>query len=240
MMQYEKEYELRGADFDGCNYLRPASVLELFEDVASIHAMELGVGYEELMERQSVWVLTKVRYRVVRQPQVRERVRVRTWPLPPGRVNFRREYVIESLQGEPLILGGSEWVVMHCEKRRVLPATDLYPGDDYRMDMHFPQRLAKVPSFEPEDEGTVVYPAFTDLDINGHVNNTKYANYVLNARPPRRGAAVTELAIDYHREVLPGNALRIFCREESGVLLARGVSDAGETMFSCCMELTEA
>ena len=65
VMVFEKEYELRGSDFDCCDRLRPASVLDLFQDVAGIHATELGVGFDDLIARKMIWVLTKVQYEVV-------------------------------------------------------------------------------------------------------------------------------------------------------------------------------
>ena len=89
MMIFQKEYELRAADFDRWDRIRPASVLSLFQDVAGIHANELGIGFAALMERKTIWVLTKVRYELVGTPRRYERVRVRTWPLPPARINFR-------------------------------------------------------------------------------------------------------------------------------------------------------
>lgn len=237
MMQYEKAYELRAADFDAFDRIHPSSVLELLQDVAGIHANELGVGFHALMEQNTIWVLTKVRYRVVRQPRRYERVVVRTWPLRPGRVSFRREYEMETPEGEVLLHGTSEWVVVHSEKRCVLPAGDLYPSDDYRQDTQWEGRLAKVNDGICEEDGCTVRAAFTDLDINGHVNNAKYANYVVNALPPAEGKVITEFAIDYHREVLQGRDVRICCREEEGAIFARGLSEEGEHMFSCRMVL---
>ena len=59
MMSYEKEYELRAADFDRWDRMQPASILSLFQDVAGIHANELGIGFAALMANQTIWVLTK-------------------------------------------------------------------------------------------------------------------------------------------------------------------------------------
>ena len=239
MMQFEKEYELRAADFDAYDRILPASVLELLQDVAGIHANELGIGFHALMEKKTIWVLTKVRYRVVRQPRRYERVVVRTWPLRPGRVSFRREYEMETPEGEVLLHGTSEWVIVHSEKRCVLPTSDVYPSDEYRTDTQWEGRLAKVSDAIDNEGGVTVRPAFTDLDINGHVNNAKYANYVVNALPPAEGAAVQEFAIDYHREVLLGKQLRICCKEEGGTICARGYNDEGELMFACRMTMEQ-
>ena len=239
MMMFEKEYELRAADFDRYDRIHPSSILSLFQDVAGIHANNLGIGFDALMEKKTIWVLTKVRYRLVGTPRRYETVRVRTWPLPPGRINFRREYCIETPQGEVLVQGTSEWVVVHSEKRRVLPATNVYPGDDYCTDSFFEPRLAKVPQFTAEGEGVRVTPGFTQLDINGHINNTRYADYVMDALAPCAATAVRELQIDYHRELLAGQSVQLHLLREGGELLAKGVSAEGECMFSCRMALEE-
>ena len=233
MMTYEKCYELRANDFDCYDRIHPSAILSLFQDVAGIHANELGIGFDELMARQTIWVLTKVRYELVGTPRRYQRVRVRTWPLPPARVNFRREYVMETEDGRVLVQGTSEWVIVHSEKRRVLPAANVYPGDDYCTDTCFPGRLAKVPAFEIAGEGREVVPTFTQLDINGHINNTFYANFVLDALAPEEGEAVTALQIDYHRELLAGQTFTLHLQRGEGEVLARGVSGEGEVMFSC-------
>lgn len=241
MMRFTKEYELRAADFDCYDRLQPASVLSFFQDVAGIHANELGIGFDVLMARQTIWVLTKVRYRVVGRARRYEQVRVHTWPLPPSRVNFRREYLIETADGTPLVHGTSEWVIVHSEKRRVLPATDVYPtGKEYCTDTFFEGRLAKVPSFVPDDQGVTLVPGFTQLDINGHVNNTKYADYVMDLLCPAPEQSVSAFQIDYHRELLQGTAVKLHLQHQmDGSVLCRGISGEGEVMFSCRVELQE-
>lgn len=236
MMIFEKEYELRAADFDRYDRIHPSSVLSLFQDVAGIHANALGIGFDALMARKTIWVLTKVRYRMVGTPRRYETVRVRTWPLPPARVNFRREYVMETPDGRVLVQGTSEWVVVHSEKRRVLPATDLYPGDDYCTDTFFEGRLAKVPVFTPDSAGRSLTTGFTQLDINGHVNNTRYADYVMDALAPGEGETVRELQIDYHRELLSDQTVELQLQRDGGTVLCRGLSGE-ECMFSCRVEM---
>lgn len=239
MMMFEKEYELRGSDFDRYDRIRPAAVLDLFQDVAGIHAIELGVGFDDLIAKEMIWVLTKVRYEIVGTLRRYETVRLRTWPLPPSRVNYRREYRIESPDGTVLVHGTSEWVIVHSEKRRVLPAAQVYPaGRAYCTDTVFPQRLAKVPAFPPEGEGMTLCPGFSQLDLNGHVNNTKYADYVCDLLALPEEETITAFSIDYHREVLQGDALTLYAAKTEEGFLCRGVS-AGELMFSCSVNVNK-
>jgi acyl-ACP thioesterase len=239
MMLFEKCYELRAADFDCHDRIHPASILSLFQDVAGIHANELGIGFDALMASKTIWVLTKVCYRMVGTPRRYERVRVRTWPLRPGRVNFRREYCIETEGGEVLVQGTSEWVVVHSEKRRVLPATELYPSDDYCTDTVFPARLPRVPRMEREGDGVTVVPGFTQLDINGHINNTCYADYVMDALAPDATMAVRGLQIDYHRELLAGTAVQLWLQRQDDTVLSCAYDAGGECMFTCRLTVEE-
>ena len=239
MMRLEQRYTLRCSDFDCHDRLRPSAVLDLFQDIAGLHAQELQVDYLRLLEKKELWVLTKVRYRLLRQPHRYETVVGRTWPLEPGRVNFRREYTLDALDGTPLIRGSSEWVIVHSEKRRVMPVKDLYPGDDYCTDTDYPGRLAKIPLWKPEDAGHTIHPGFSQLDVNGHVNNIHYADYVMDALSPTEDCVVTELGIDYHREVLRDMPLTIHCRrEEEGQVLSCGLDQEGQCMFCCQLTLS--
>ena len=233
VMVFEKEYALRGSDFDCYDRLRPASVLDLFQDVAGIHAIRLGVGFDDLIAREMIWVLTKVKYEVVGAVRRYDRVRVRTWPLPPSRVNFRREYCIEELDGTPLVHGTSEWVVVHSEKRRVLPAGNVYPDEEYCLQQLFEGRLRKIPAAPAEGAGYGVTPTFTHLDINGHVNNTKYADYVLDALQLPRDKAVRAFQIDYHRELLLGTPVQLHWQWQEDTALVCGRNAEGENMFCC-------
>ena len=112
---WQKEYFLRASDFDKFGHIKPSSVLDLFQDAAGQHAEELGVGFEEMLKRSYLWVLTRVKFKILGETQKYQKVIVKTWPLEPSRITYRREYSIENENGELLIGGSSEWVVIHSE-----------------------------------------------------------------------------------------------------------------------------
>ncbi len=236
MLQYERSFALRGSDFDCYNHLRPSSVLDLFQEVAGRHAEEMGLGFFDLIREKKIWVITKVKYRMVGELHRNETVTVRTWPLPPNRVNFRREYMITGEDGRQVVVGTSEWVMVHSEKRRVIPAENLYPAGEFCTETLFPGRVGKVPRFTSEEVGTVICPAFSHLDLNGHVNNIRYADFVMDALHPDGTRQVREFQMDYHREVLLGTPVRIQTERRENDILAQGISESGEIMFSCRME----
>ena len=233
---FEDTYNLRAADFDRWSRLRPAAIMDLFQDIAGRHANDLGVGLKSLWEKKIVWVLVKLRFRILGEAAMYQRVKLRTWPLPPDRVGYRREYLILDENDNIIVEGSSEWVHMDFESRRIVPAGDIYPLSEYYDRVNFTERFPRLRSFEPTEEIYRILPPWSDFDMNGHVNNTKYPNFVLDAVCPGENEALSSLSIEYHREVLPGEAISIVCRREGAQLMAKGENSLGEKMFSCRME----
>lgn len=235
---WEKEYFLRASDFDKFDHIKPSAVLDLFQDAAGQHAEEIGVGFEDLIKRSYLWVLTRIKFKILSQPKRYKKVIVKTWPLEPNRLSYRREYSIEDENGELLIAGSSEWVVIHSEKRRFVSVPDLYPfTDGFHTEIMCEEKLGKVKDFETLSEPYTINARFSDIDINDHVNNAKYANYVLDAINPQSDHELKEFQIDYRKEVLVGTQLNIYHEKQDSQVLAKGVNSDGDIMFACKLDL---
>ena len=238
-----KNYPLRVSDFDRNNKILPSSVLDIFQDVAGIHAEMLGISGPQILERSLCWMITRGRYEVVKQPKLYQTVVVKTWPVESRRIELDRDYEIRSEDGELLIKGTSQWVVMDITDRsapKLVPARDFDIGlDEYVTDRAFEGAFTRVVYKSVEcDEPYLCRSGYTDLDMNGHVNNVKYSSFALNAIA-RELSASTEISgvrIDYVKEVLEGDVLKIHHtvkENEDGTLefLCRGATDAAPVNF---------
>ena len=235
---FEKEFYLRTADFDCRMDLQPASILDLFQDVAGEHARLLGIGRDAMLEKQLIWVIVKVRYRILSMPKQFDRVRVKTWPLPPRRSLFQREYKIMAEDGTPLVLGSSEWVVIHAERRRLMPIGDVYPlKDGFLEERNFEDGFVRLSDFSGEGTSRTILPLFSELDVNGHVNNTKYANYIMDTVNPDEGEHIAEFGIEYHREVQPDHPLTLLAVRGEGQIDVKGTDLDGARMFTARITL---
>ena len=234
---FERKYDLRTNDFDRYNRVRPSSVLDLLQDVAGRHGEEIGVGLDVMQSKSYFWVLVKTKFKILKQPDFHQSVIVKTWPLEPNRFIYRREYTIESEAGEKLIVASSDWMVVHSEKRTLVSARDLYVGiDEFCDESHFGTKLGKIKDFDTETMPYSLTPSFSYIDANGHVNNTKYTEFVLDAINPDENFQIDTLLIDYRKEVLPGEKLDIFYKNEENTLTAKGTNENGDMMFACEIE----
>lgn len=228
----ERVYHLRTSDFDLHSHILPSSVLDLFQDVAGEHAAMIGIGREDLLPLQRCWMILKTQYRVLRQPALFSDVTVRTWPLESHRVDFGREYTVLDADGQPLLLGSSSWVILDISRRdapQIVPARHIDFGlNEYRTERNFPDGFARLsPTFTPALPPVLHTACYTDLDSNGHVNNIKYADFILNAVPLPSDAEVEAFRIDYMKELRFGAdmALTHAISEDGKTFLCRGESN---------------
>lgn len=232
---FEKEYTLRANDFDRYNRIKPSALLDLFQDAAGRHSRLLGVGIEEMLERGYLWVLVKVQYRLLAPFDRYHPVTVKTWPLKPERLTYRREYEITSEDGRRLAAGSSEWVIIDRASRKLASVPNLYPiTDGFCEDIVMPEkRFKKIHAPENCDNAYRVKPGFCELDMNNHVNNTKYADFVLDALSPSKSDTIVFFQTEYRREVLYGTELEISFSESGDEITFAGKSSGGDIMFLC-------
>lgn len=231
---FTKEFDLRTSDFDCRRKLQPASILDLFQTVAGEHADQIGSGFDDLIKEEKMWVVVRTKFQIVENPVLFQRVRVTTWPLPPARLSFQREYKITATDGTLLVKGTSDWVVMHATERKLVSAKEVYPiTEGFYTETMFEGRNTKLHDFETNLPGYILTPGFSQLDMNGHVNNTKYANYVLDAIDLQESELIDSLQIDFRHEVQNGQPLTILHKRNDHEILAKGVGANDEIMFSC-------
>ena len=82
-----------------------------------------------------------------------------------------------------------------------------------------------------------VYAASSMLDCNSHVNNTYYANWVMDALNLGKGEQIKTLQIDYRKEVMLGESLKIYTKRQANKIQAKGMNEEGERCFNAEIEL---
>ncbi len=215
-----KKYNLRGSDFDKFMEIKPSAVLDLFQDVAGLHAEELGIGFNAMLEKGLLWVVMKVKYELVKMPRMYQNVIVKTWPKEPKRLDFERNYLILDENEDVLIKGTSQWAIISSETRKLTRATNVYEKiDEFCDDVVFDGKIIRIPDFEALEPMVSVISGFSELDSNGHVNNIHYADYVINAINPQKPMNIRNFQIDFHKEIMLGDKTDIFVEENEDILV---------------------
>lgn len=236
-----KEYPLRVSDFDKNQSILPSAVLDIFQDVAGVHAKMLKISNPELLERGLCWMLTRVRYEIVKKPTLYQTVKVKTWPVESRRIELDRDFEIFDEGGDLLLRGSSQWVVMDITDRsapKLVPARNFELGlSEYLPDRAFERAFGRAVYNNVECDAPYICRArYTDLDMNGHVNNIKYADLTLSAISDKLGGEISDFRIDYVKEILLGDDIRIHSVKDTDAdgnvsLTCRGETDGAPVNF---------
>ncbi len=234
---FEKEFALRTSDYDSQRILRPFCLFDLFQSVAGEHANALGCGFEDMLKKNLLWVVVRTKFERLNHPDMFQTVRVKTWPLPPSRLSFQREYLITDTNATPIAKGSSEWVAIDIHTRKIAVAKDVYPPLPFLEEKMFEGRLRKISDFVPAQEGYTLVPGASHTDMNNHVNNARYVDYVQDALGLPAGKMITAMQLDFRHEVTVGTPLTLHrLQEDETHWLCKGVNAQGETMFACSIE----
>ena len=183
IMKHRAKMVLYSSHFDMNDRLSPKAFLNLFQDVAGVNAVEIGVGYEDLLKNNLYWILSRVKFDVLKMPVPNQTVYVETWPHEKGRIDFDRDFKILSEDGEVLVIGTSKWCVIDTVNRALQRTDKVNYIGEICPDINYAEKFGKI-MLPPEDKFEEVFThevRFSDLDHNKHMNNTNYALLAANA-----------------------------------------------------------
>lgn len=177
---FTKEYEIVSSDVDLNKELTFSSMLRLFQDIATIHGEMIGVGNDEIFKHNLVWVVSRTTIEITKMPKMGDKIVLETAPGEIMRTMFPRFYQIKDINGNVIIKASSIWVLMDFNSR-VMVSPDAYNisiDPKYIENFNMFAQNVKTLQYDLTYEKHVEY---SDLDYNHHMNNTKYADLVMNA-----------------------------------------------------------
>ena len=234
---YTQNFEITDHYVDCFGRMTPASILLMIQEVAGKHCTALSVDYDTLAKRRMFWAVTRHRVQVSRMPRLGETIRVETWPMPTTRVAYPRSVVAYDAAGNECFRAISLWVLMNLDTRSmILPGKSgiSVVGSLRGLELPSPGSLALMDHTQIRQRQV----CFTDLDRNGHMNNTRYLNWVSDLLPSafHQEHEVKEFTICYHAEAREGQLLDLswdFPQEDCLQVDARRTDTAqGERVFS--------
>ncbi len=237
---YERELLLGSEHVDCFRRLRTSTLMELLQTASIRHTEELGMGREKTLDRGLLWVIARQHVIIERWPVYDERIIIRSWPGETMRVLFPRYYEIASAaDGSVLVKGSAVWSLMDMETR-----TTAFP-DEYGVEIDgvetgreipFLTRLTALETTESRDF-TVPY---SYVDINGHMNNTRYFDLVEDSVGiPAEGRELAELQTEYSAEAPLGSTLRLDWGGQDGRCYVTGcVSGPAEGPAHPCFRMS--
>ena len=207
---YERKFEITAADTDRHGRLKCSHILTFLQEVAGDHSAILGTDRDSLMRKGLFWAVTRHRVQITRLPGKNETITVQTWPMPTTRTAYPRSTVAYDEAGNECFRGISLWVLMDAESRAmVLPGksgvtvSGMLTGNE----------LATPGSMALQAAGQTMKRTvrYTDLDVNGHMNNCRYLDWVDDTLPGsfHETHSASEFTVNYLSEARESELLNL-------------------------------
>ena len=203
------------------------SVCNWLQEAASLNAETLAFSksdFEAAGENIS-WVLTRLKVRIARFPKWEEKVSILTFPRGGRRIVAYRDFVLTGADGAELGRATSEWMLIDLASRKIVAIPDgvFAAANTVREPVFGEEPFAKLRwDCKAESPDALAFRARRgDIDLNGHVNNVHYVEWLMEGRPEAAGPC-HEIDIVFKSETLAGEEVRVESVEtEPGVYFHR-------------------
>lgn len=226
-------------DFQGL--WRPDAAFRLMQEVAGAHSSQLGLSRSELVRNNIVWMIARAQLRIDRYPRLHDVVRAKTWYGRAGHTTFPRYVEIYGADGALLAAMSTSWILVDIVSRRILLPE--------KAGLSFPPPAELTPPLpEPgklrlkQDGAPQVFlraPLYSDIDVNGHMNNASYVGWILDLFPlaKYREQRLRSLYIGYSAEARPGEQvqMKLYQNDDQFEVLGADAAD-GRVLFEASGE----
>lgn len=207
---YTQDYKVTDIAVDCFGRMKTSMILFLAQEVAGQHCNLLSVNYDTLAAKRMFWAVTRHRVQITRLPVRGETIRIETWPMPTTRVAYPRSVIAYDEQDQECFRAISLWVLMDLDKRSmILPGKSGISvlGTLRGLELDSPNGLV-AKELRSHRSRTV---CFTDLDRNGHMNNTKYLDWISDLLPSgfHENNTPREMTVCYFSEAKEGQELSL-------------------------------
>lgn len=226
-----RRLDLRAGEVDVMNRWRASAIFEAQQEMGEYHCRELHCSHAELKQKDAFFVLMRQRLDFDRYPGGAALVDATTWVAELKGLSFQRFYRFADTQGKPYGTVSTTWMLCSLSDRHILRPEEIF--EDYPPPAYPPLVAPAKLRFDKEVSRSVTHQvAYSDLDYNGHANNTKYADWCCDLFPIE-SYAKRELAsfqINYVSELRGGEVIRLDLHEQPTEFAVHGHID-GKTVF---------
>lgn len=232
---YSIKERVRYSETDKGGHLTLTGIVNYFQDCSTFQSEDLGVGMEFLKEHHHGWILSAWQVVVERYAKLCEEIEVSTWPTAFNGLYGTRNFVMKDKDDKCVAYANSIWVFMDTERKRPAKPTEK-DIEKYELEPELPMEYAprKISLPDTWEEKPSFFVQKSDIDTNGHVNNSRYIQMALEVSDEH--IVVGQVRVEYKKSALYGDEIFPKMHSEEGKVTIK-LCDAEDKPFAV-VELT--
>jgi medium-chain acyl-[acyl-carrier-protein] hydrolase len=207
---YRASFEIYFHDADRTGFATLPALCRYLQAAAIKHGRSVGTSFDHVASRNLAWVYSRFHIQMQAFPRYGETIAVDTWRSGVEGTFAFREYAVTDGAGTPLGAATASSALIDRSTRKPVAVPD------YIRNMISSDRghavaspFAKLPAM-PDAEYARTFPVRTsDIDINGHVNNISYLDWIIEGVPEEVLLRLRpyEAAVEFRAEAFYGQSV---------------------------------
>ena len=234
-MIYSNRYTLKWHDTDANRRLRPSRLLMYMQETANHHLRDAHMDLDRLRDERGLgFLLSRVSVCVYQQLHAYDEIEVQTWICEGKGLSFNRCFRVLR-EGITVAEAFTVWALMDLTNRQLVRQEQFeYPftGEEpLSLTLPIRFRVPVIGDLKKVGERRIVY---SDLDYNGHMNNTNYPDMLCDFTDEILNSQVIGFSLSYLNEAVFGKTLAVYRSEKTadGEYFFRTLDEEGNT----CLE----
>jgi medium-chain acyl-[acyl-carrier-protein] hydrolase len=211
-LKFHNEMKLYFCQCDMNQRINFSELLRLSTDTAVEDYYQRGMSWQFLADHDVGILLSRISFRFHIMPKVNDFITISTTEEEPEPLQLMRTYEITAADGTRLVSGYGSWLIVNPKTRRIIRTKDFTlraaPNTHEMHNCMEPGKIAVPENMTLLDEREIRY---TDIDGNGHMDNSRYGTYVMDSLPETyQQRKFTDFRMNYSKEAKLGEHLNIF------------------------------
>ena len=228
-MKFTETIRIDNYDVDMHGIARPTSLLAKLEEVGSHQMLAYPPNNDDLRGRGMGFILSRVVLRVHTALCDGDTVEAQTWATDSRGLAFNRCYRILR-DGEAAVEVYTVWALLNFKEHRLVRVGEeghIGGEPDPALTMDLPLRV-RMPAAEEYAEIGKRKVYYSDTDVNGHMNNTKYLNMLCDFVPEIEKKTLKGMNISYVTEAPLGEELTVLCKADGDTYYFKTIRTDGK------------
>lgn len=179
---YKQTFRLHSYEVDYHGLAKPDILLCFMLDSAWGHTKDTEFSYSELKDEGQLWVLSRFLAVFHGIPKWDDEITVETWGKGTDGLFGLRDFIIHSRSGEKLLSATSAWLIIDRKTQHVQRIDALKKNFPMQLERNeLDVKLEKIEAHKSEATNFDYVIRYSDLDVNQHVNSSKYVQWILDS-----------------------------------------------------------
>jgi len=210
---FKKEYQVSLSDVDFTKKMKLSALLNCFQDIAGLASDQHNVGVSVLEKENLAWVLVRFYLHFERIPTLDEIISIGTWHQEARKFEIDRSFVVYDQSGSIIVKAISTWVIMDKASRKIQKLGifgERFPRINKPKIIDYP--VKKLKDFGSLEQVYLKTVGYSDVDFNGHLNNSKYIDYIMDCfnLESHKKYQVKSIMVNFLTETLPGETMALY------------------------------